>query len=285
MSRKKVDLSLIDTEKILHMLYVRVVKKSEDFKSYDVTMQLLKFLQSKKMLLSEMGIKLKIFSITTEKLQNAKLKMAMRQSKITNLPALKTPEGVYLGFKSIVQVYQTNIVAYTASKRQGKDDVKGISSEDEYDEYMRQEMTFERAEEDSSETAIGEENDMMDQYRHQMQAREAAKERAKSKTQKTKTAPKPAKSSRPDNVGSHSTHPGSRPQSTSQPGQSHQTKPQESEGEDSIEHIISSMQEVDTEEVFAGGGDGDSTADDTGAVDPQDRFMESRFWSNQESSM
>lgn len=299
-SRPGVDLSRVDTGLMVHNLYVKIVPPGDqDVKSHALTRQALLYVTSRLGLFKQMGLKVNVQRVRAKDLKNPRLVEAMKKRGITNLPALTTPNNVYLGVKEIVDIYQKNTKEYEAfNRREDKQDMRAMDApESELDRYYRTDMTFDRAEEDAQDESIGDQDteSMMRSYSRMMQRRETLNKDRKgyrpgegpkggggggppSAARKQPgapsaaadgraAAPRPAQSTRPDNV--------------------HQDGDDE-EITSMIDRINSELRGSDVDTAFASGG-GDSLADDggdvDGASDAQDKFMMASYWANQEDSL
>lgn len=294
--RAQVDLSRVDTGLMTHNLYVQIVPPAEsDDRSRQLTRDILVFITQNLPRFRQMGLKVNVNRVRSRDLQNPKLVAAMKSRGITRLPALTTPNDVYLGVLEIKSIYERNTKEFEAfTRREEKTAHRNMDApENALDEFYRSDMTFGNAEGDASDEAIGDQDteSMMRSYSHMMQRREklnkdrkgyhsglAGRSSGDADAPPTRTPrqqsssaaapPRPAQSSRPDNV--------------------HQ------EGDDEeitslISRINGEMHEDDTSKAFAGGG-GDSLADDEGGVagesgDAADRFMQKHWLENQEDSL
>lgn len=283
--RAKADLSTADSSSVLHNLYVKIVPKDHpDKKSQKYTLSLLHYIHGRIKILKEMGIQVKVNKISASDLQNAKLNAAMKKKGITKLPAMTTPTGVYLGVDEIADVYERNIREFTANQRRDEKKVAGIVQEDDLDSYYRDEMTFERAEEDEEEPGIGEDGDMMSAYHSMVQRRDELNAKRKPTRAPARGEQKGERPARPDRGG----RPGAgRPGTTpARPGQS--TRPDNLGGDDDeistmINRMSSDIDSGTMETAFQSGG-GDSLEGGGDGDSAQDRIMESAYWANQEAS-
>ena len=273
---------------MLHNVYVKVVQKGDtDVKSKDLTLQVLKYIHQRINIFKQMGLQIKVNKITSQDLQNVRLRAAMKKKGIARLPAMTTLTNTYLGVKEIFDIYDRNIKEYLAVRGREEKKIEGLAKEDDLDDYFKTEMTFERAEDDEKESGIGESDDMMSAYQSMMQRRdEQNAKRRPSRLPSIPTAPRgraggpapamPGQSGRPDNVG------GARRPTTAPP-----TSTASGDGDDEIASIISRMaHDIDSgtmSSAFQGNG-GDSLEGGEGA-DPMDKLMESSYWQNQESSL
>ncbi len=283
------DLSQADTSAITHNLYVKVVPAGDpDKKSQALTLDMLRYIHDRLVIFKQMGIIVKVNKVTPRALQDQALRSAMVKKGITNLPALKTTTNIYIGLNAIKDLYERNIEEFRATNRRGEKPVEGAApDDDDLDVYYRDEMTFERAEEDAQETGIGQTDDMMDAYRRMMERREASEStrrsstgrRAAAATQVTqdRRAPPaqrqepprrpPAASARPDNVGGQ--HRAPRPQTGD---------PDDDEINETITRLAADIDDQTRERAFSGGGNDE----DENSV--QDDLMERAFYGRSQSS-
>ena len=269
--------SRANTGQVTHNIYVKVVTGADaDHKSRGITIDVLKYVHSRLPMFARMGLTVKVNKIRSEDLQNPRLVEAMRKRGITRLPAMTTSNSVYIGLKEISDVYERNIKEFAAVASRGEHPVEGFLPEDDLDNFYRNEMTFDRANEDEQETGIGEGDEMMDSYRHMMEHREnkgpgssrLAAGRPVSTTGNFRSAPpRPPSSVRPDNIAP----PPRRP-----------VDAEDAEIQDTIDRLARDIDDGTRERAFAGGG-GDSLDDD--GADPQDDLMERAYWSNQSETL
>lgn len=270
--RRPVDLANLNTGPINHHLYVIVVganpQTPSDKQSRVTTLQILQFISQRLKIFTEMGVKVNVLKISKKLLSDPRLVAAMKGKGITRLPALKTPNAVYLGREAIEGVYTSNIQEYQAWKRREVEKPVGLSGEDELDDFYRSEMSFDRAfaEEDmGDEENIGEGGDMMKSYSSALAAREGRGSRPSGSLRGSHPPPSQGNPQRSDNVPTASS-------------------------EDSMDDLINQLSgQIDSqtfEQAFAGSG-GDSLDDDglDGGGNAQDDLMERAYWANQQESM
>jgi hypothetical protein len=135
-------------------------------KGREATLGVLRYVHAQLPTLKRMGLQIRVVRIRAGDLENPQLLAALRRRGVVRLPALATPKGVYLGHQEISSLYGENI----------KEFLKGAQSASEgsdLDSYYRDEMTLERAREDSGggEEEIGEGGGMMGSYRQMMERR------------------------------------------------------------------------------------------------------------------
>jgi hypothetical protein len=268
----RANLAAADTGATPHKLYVKVVPPGDpDRDSQGITLDVLRYVHDHLPTFAQMGLAVKVHKVRAQDLRDGRLVALLKQRGITQLPALVTPHGVYLGRAAIYNVYDRNLREYAAYGRRGEDAVTGAAPDDLLAGYFGGEMSFERAEEDAEteEMGLGETGDMMDAYRHMMARREnsgasrrpARTPRPPLPADRRAAPPRPAAPTRPDNVA-----PGRRP-------------PADAE-EDEIQATIDRLaRDIDDEAVTrahtsAGGdslGDGDE-------LDPQDDLMERAYY-------
>ena len=161
---------------ITHIIYVKVATGADDdAKSRDITLELLQYIHTQVPTFAQMGITVKVSKVRSQDLQDPRLIEAMRRRGITRLPALVTPNNVFIGLKEITDVYERNITEFNAVLRRGElpGGGAGVADEDDLASYYRDEMAFDGAEdEEGDEKGIGEGGDMMNSYRQMMERRE-----------------------------------------------------------------------------------------------------------------
>ncbi|MFA6165789.1 MAG: hypothetical protein WC700_04175 [Gemmatimonadaceae bacterium] len=285
-ARARADLSKVNAGVLEHKLYVKIVAPNDpDVKSRELTLELLRYIESRKPLINRMGLAIKIMPIRSQDLQVAKLVEVMKKRGIMRLPALTTPNNTYLGVAEIRDVYERNIKEFESSMRRGEEAVVGADlSEDNLDDYFRDEMSFERAEEDAQETGLGEGGDMMDAHRRMMERREQAMGSRRPPTPGKGALPAPppprreavgAPPRRADNVASVGAAP---------PRRAAPVDPYDAEIQETIDRLSRDLDDGLRSTAFSQGG-GDSLEDEEGgASSAQDELMERAYYSNMSSS-
>jgi hypothetical protein len=262
-------------------LFIKIVAPGDpDTKSREITLAVLKYIHARMPDLKQMGLAVRVNKIRSQDLTNPRLVAAMRKRGITRLPALTTAANVYLGYKEICDVYERNIKEFAAQNRRGERPVEGAAPEGDLDALWREEMTFERADEDMEESGMNESGGMMDAYRHMMERREQsdAARRGTSRTRGAPAAPAsrhapppPSPASRPDNVSSDRRQPTKKPPMDAE----------DAEIQDTIDRLAGDIDDGLVGRAFSSGG-GDSY-DDDGHADPADDLMERAYFGNRES--
>ena len=274
------NLAHADTGAVRHDLYVKVVTGTDpDRKSHALTLEVLRYVHGHLAAFRQMGLDVRVNRIRSQDLQNAKLVAAMQKRGITRLPALTTPNNVYLGFNEIQDIYDRNVKEFAAVGRRGERAVEGASLEDDLTSFYQDEMTFERAEEDAQEEGIGGEGgDMMDDYRRMMERRErsgAARPKPGGGGRPMPSAPDARRAAPPRGAA----HPG-RPDNV---GSARPVDPEDAEIQETIDRLARDIDDNFRSQAFASGG-GDSYDDGEGGGDFQDDLMEAAFYANQSSS-
>jgi hypothetical protein len=280
-ARPRVNLSEVDTGYIEHQLYIKVTPDAEtaqDIKNHQITIRILKYIYEKKNVLQDMGIAVRVNKVTPSSLANPRVLEALKKRGINRLPALTTPNNVYIGLDDITILYEKNIREFLAVAGRGEGPVLGAMEEDEVARLYREELTFEKADEDAQETGIGEGDDMMDSYRRMMERREA------SDASRKKTGPPGVKA--PARPAASAAHPPAA-RAPAPGGRGDNVGASRTALDDDVEKLIDRLAGgIDDDlrqKAFASGG-GDSYEDD-GSADPQDTLMERAYWGNQSESM
>jgi hypothetical protein len=265
----------------VHNLYVKVVADGDaDRMSRDITITTLKYIHKWLPVFTQMGISIKVNKIRSQDLQNHRLVEAMRKRGLTRLPALMTPNGVYIGLKEISGVYDKNVKEFTAAAARP---AEGLLPEDDLDNFYRDEMTFERAGEDSQEAGIGEGDDMMSSYRHMMERRD----RPDSHPPRPATGRPPATTGDAPPRSLHRSlpppHAGGRPDNIAPPRRQRANNDEDAEIQETIDRLARDIDDGTRGLAFSQSG-GDSL-DDEGGADPQDDLMERAYWGNQSESI
>lgn len=160
-----------------HVVYVKVPERGDpDVSSREITLGVLKFIQGNMPTFSKMGLEIKVNKITTTALKDVRLRNAMRGRGIAKLPALLTPNGVYLGRASIEALYTENIKKFKAFPT-AVDSKEPLSQEDGLSSYYGNEMSVEAMQEDDEEEGIGRGDSLMKQYQHALAARDRTRPR------------------------------------------------------------------------------------------------------------
>jgi hypothetical protein len=260
---------------------VKVVADGDpDRKSRELTLEILQYVHARLPVFKQMGLAVKVNKMRSLDLRDARLVNAMRKRGIKSLPALTTPNNVYHGCREICDLYERNFQEFQAFGRRGEKPVEGVAPEDDLDVFYRDEMTFERAEEDAEETGLGEADDMMDAYRRVMERRERSEAGRRPSSRPAKgpsvaaddrraAPPRPPASSRPDNVGM--------PSRRAAP-----LDPDDAEIQATIDRLAQDIDDNVHARAFASGG-GDSLDGGEGA-DFQDDLMERAYWSSRVDS-
>ena len=272
---------------VAHNLYVKVVTGADvDRKSSDITVSVLKYIHARMPTLASMGLSVRVNTIRSQDLQNPRLIEARRQRGITRLPALTTPNDVYIGLKESTDIYEKNLKEFAAVASRGERPVEGIlPEEDPLDSFYRDEMSFERADEDTEEAGLGEGDNMMDSYRHMMERRESSSERrpglpgagarpaAPGAADGARSSITPTTSARPDNIAP-SVDPERNYKSTTRV-----VDAEDAEIQETIDRLARDIDDGMRNLAFTSGG-GDSLDDEGGGADPQDDLMERAYWAN-----
>jgi hypothetical protein len=279
-----------------HIIYVKVATGADDdTKSRAITLELLQYIHTQMPMFAQMGITVKVSKVRSQDLQDPRLIEAMRRRGIPRLPALVTPNNVFIGLKEITDVYERNIKEFNAVLRRGELPGGGAGTVDEDDlaSYYRDEMAFDGAEdEESDEKGIGEGGDMMNSYRQMMErrenseggrrprpggrppattsvAREGRAERGAGRAERG--AGHTMRSQPDDDDGDRSDGGGGRPDNISGDHDDDNDEIQET-----IDRLSRDIDDGMRSRAFTSGG-GNSLDDD--GDDPQDDLMESAYWS------
>ncbi len=291
----------LDTDDPVHHIYVKVDPAGEraaDQVSRELTLRLLQYIHDKLPVIREMGVAVRVEKLTPDLLANRSVFDALLAKGITRLPALKTPENVYLGIDPIVGVYDENIRMFLAERRRGDRPpaTSDAIDEDPLEAMYRDEMTLERAEKDRTfEAENGFEDgasDMMEAHRMMLERRDkssAGRRRPQSGGGPSpfedggtprRSAPRREEpphaitrppSSRGDNVGS-----GSRARPVRDPSD-------DGDITDTIDRLAREIDSGTLNRAYSTQPGGDGLEDDS-AGDDRDAIMEAKYWANQQET-
>ena len=280
----------IDASDVVHQIYVKVVDSTidPDAKSKKLTLELLKFVHQNLAAFKQMGVIMKVNKVGSADLRNPRLTDAMKRRGITNLPAVLTPNNIYIGLGAIIDMYMRNLQEHKAIAGRGMAAPQGAVMEDEdlFRQFYGNEMTLEKAENDADDASIGDdEKDMMSSYREFMSKREqfaasrqpprAPQPRAPSQApralppQAQRAAPRPSQTSAPR-------QPATRVENVPPP---RATDPDDKEFLDMIAELSRDIDDNTRQQAFAS-TTGDSN-DDEGTTDPRDDIIMNSWLSNQ----
>jgi len=275
--RPQVDLAQADTGTVDHVLYVKIVNGGDrDEKSQKLTLSILQYVNDIKAVLGQMGITVKVESIKSTSLQSPALVAAMKKRGITRLPALRTKTDVYLGDQEIRTVYDRNIREYEAVGRRDERPTQEDVPDDDLVAYYMDEMTFDRAEEDTEELGLGESENMMDAYRDMMDRREKSRAHVRPPQPGRTHGPREGPARRPTAA------PRARPDNVRAPAVRRPVDPEEAEIQETIDRLSRDIDQGFRDRVF-NPGDG-NVIDDDGDENIKDDLMEAAYWGNQTES-
>ena len=167
---------------MIHTLFVAIIRKNDvqskkDTMARQLTLDLIHFVRQNLPVLDEMGIVIVIERVDKKKLQDPRVRNAMKSAGLASLPALRTSTGIYLGNEEIKGLYMKNIEKFYEWKTRSEAPLGGMSAEDDLASYYKNEMTMEKATADHAslddvEDINGENDDMMGAYRKRMRGRE-----------------------------------------------------------------------------------------------------------------
>lgn len=246
----------------IHNIYVKVITGSDnDYKSRDITLNILKYLQVKMPLLQQMGVSVKINKVRSQDLQNPRLVEAIRQKGISRLPALVTASNVYIGFKDIIDVYESNIKTFMKmTTPQKSQPVKKVPYETNLEDFYKNEMTLDKANEDTEEVDFGEGADMMTSYRNRMEKRDTSSQPSRQNmTQKITSISKNNNSRSAENISINN---------------------DEAEIQETINRLALDIDSSIREKAFTASKN--DSLDEGG--DPQDDLMERAYWGSRVAS-
>ncbi len=286
----------------VHYIYVKVDPAGEraaDQVSRELTLRLLKYIHEKLAVIREMGVAVRVEKLTPELLANRSVFDALLAKGITRLPALKTPENVYVGLDPIVGVYEENIRMFLAERRRGeaRPPATDAVDEDPLDAMYRDEMTLERAEKDRAfEGENGFEDgasDMMEAHRAMLERRDKSSASQRRRLQ-SGGGPSPLEtnisrrlapprrdeqpplsrppSSRGDNVGG-----GSRARPARDPSD-------DGDISDTIDRLAREIDTGTLSRAYSSSQPGGDELEDDNAGDARDAIMESKYWANQQQT-
>jgi hypothetical protein len=279
---------------VVHQIYVKVVTGADadkDATSRKITIQLLTYIHTQLRALKEMGVSTRVNKITSQNLKDHRLVAAMRARGILRLPAVTTPNNVYLGLGEIRQLYDRNIREHAAIIGRGEREIQGATGEEDdvFRTFYKDEMTFERAEDDTNEDELGEgKQDLGSLHRDMMNRREQLLSGRRPSAARTSRAPAPPPGRRgapppqapepPERGGRGGVPraPAARAGNVAPPDD-----PEEASFTDLLDRLSRDIDDNVRTQAFAAT---DADDDDSGRPNPQDDLMERSFYANQVSS-
>jgi hypothetical protein len=284
-----------DTSDVVHQIYVKVVDSAidSDTKSKGITLQLLTFIHQHLAEFKQMGVAMKVNKIRSIDLKNERLIDAMRKRRITSLPAVTTLYGEYIGLKAIIDLYDRNLREHAAMASRGVAAVQGIVSEeaDLFRQFYGDEMTFEKAENDTEDAQIGDNGmDLATAYREHMARREQFARPAATRGGRGGAAGQPRAApprAAPPRATVAQPRAAAAAAAVAPPRGGNVAPPLETDADDRdfndmLERMSRDIDENTRTQAFsAGGGDADF---DENTSDPRDDLMVSAFYANQTSS-
>lgn len=261
----------------VHQVYVKVASSPADPDgSRRVTINLLRYIHERLPIFTEMGVAFRVNKVRSQDFADSRLVAALRQRHITALPAVLTPNNVYIGVRQICELYDRNIREHRALAGRGERPVEGaiLDEGDDLASLYRDEMTFERAEADAEDAPVGENKDFAARLHEMMERRDrlagdrrtgtaGGHGRPRAPAPATRAAPPRGAPQRADNIA---------------PGPTADVD--DGALNDLLNTLARDIDQNDRRAAFAGpadDGDGDGQ-------NPQDDLMERAFYGNQLSS-
>lgn len=287
----------------IHYVYVKVDPAGEraaDQVSRELTLRLLKYIHDNLAVIREMGVAVRVEKLSPELLANRSVFDALLAKGITRLPALKTPENVYVGLDPIVGVYEENIRMFLAERRRGDRPpaTPDAADEDPLESMYRDEMTLERAEKDRAfEGENGFEegtSDMMEAHRAMLERRDkssaASRRRLQSGGGTDNQRPSPLEdgnvSRRPPSRREEpplSRPPSSRGDNVGGAARARPARDPSDDGDisDTIDRLAREIDSGTLSRAYSSQS-GDPGLEDDNAGDDRDAVMEAKYWANQQ---
>jgi hypothetical protein len=245
---------------VTHNLYVFTPGTAPaDKTKRDQTLAVLKYVDSHTSIFKRMGVVVQVHKVRKSDLENPRLIEAMKRQGIRSLPALLTPNAVYVGLQAIFGIYAANIEKFRQATQTPDDDPLA--------EHHR--LIMAGGGPDSDEDAMGAGgggSDMMGAYQKALEQRiRHEKQHAGGSAGADR---QPLALDRPDNMALAS------PASARDP-----------ELDALIEKMGNSTYAVDDKKRILAASGGDSFDDNGGGGgDAQDDYMAAHYWANQEDS-
>ena len=251
-------------ENVTHHLFVFVAAEAacgpKNLKSRELSLAILTYVRDRVALFAEMGVRVQVTKITKKNLDNPRFVRTIRARGISSLPALATPNKIFIGNSAIEDVYERNIRDFEVWKRRAGD----ATPEDSLASFYQDEMSIKEADDDGDDDeSVGEGGNMMNAYRLMMQKREkrdGAAKRDRRSSSVARLAPAPR-----DGVSSRALRSPRRP-----------------------DNVAQDRRQTDDGPVFPPAGPADRLYEDEGPKDfgssSQDDLMEKAYWANQEFS-
>jgi hypothetical protein len=245
-----------------------------------------------------MGVVVRVEKLTPDLLANRGVFDALLAKGVTRLPALKTPENVYIGLDPIVGVYEENIRMFLAERRRGERPpaTPDADDEDPLEAMYRDEMTLERAEKDRSfegENGFeGGETDMLEAHRAMLEHRDKS---SASRRRQTGDEPSPLEDG---NAARRRPPPRRDEQPLSRPppsrgdnvgvGGAARARPARDPSDDgdisdTIDRLAREIDSGTLSRAYSSRPGGDELEDDN-AGDARDEIMEAKYWANQQQT-
>ena len=120
-----------------HNLYVKV---ANDSLSYQLTLEILQYVQKNINILKKMEVELHVVKLTFDELENTAVQQSLLQRGITKLPALTTSQNIYLGNTEIINIYEKNIKDYLAATSAPQSNNIIQEDDDFLDSFMKKEI-------------------------------------------------------------------------------------------------------------------------------------------------
>jgi hypothetical protein len=171
---------------VAHDLYVHTARAAAGEaprRARESSLEVLHYVDARLPVFRQMRLVVRVHRVRPEDLRHPRLKAALAGRGVTSLPALVTPNNIYLGVAAIGEVYEKNCREFSRweAARNRRRPAPPLAPEDEVARFHRMEMGGGDGEEtvgagpmEDDDDAMGEGGGLMDNYRAMMSARSGA---------------------------------------------------------------------------------------------------------------
>ena len=160
-----------------HTLFVKVESATAAGKaaaSRELTISVLRYIKENLQLIQTMGITIQVRKILDKDLKDDRVIKMLRERGITRLPALCTSQQVYIGAKSIIDLYDKNLKSFQAERQKKQAPPKKAVAAPDIESYFNREMMATGHDDDDDENMNEGGDNMMDTYRQVVSRRDGS---------------------------------------------------------------------------------------------------------------